>query len=42
MPHKHYGQALRESILEILVEASLSGHNLAPFEPVTDCETGGY
>lgn len=35
-------QSVRESILEILVEASLAGQDLAGFEPVTDRETGGY
>lgn len=35
-------QALSKSILEIQVNAALSGHDLAPFERVTDRATGGY
>ena len=31
----------RESILEIQVDAALSGHDLGPFEPV-EVLTGGY
>jgi hypothetical protein len=32
-------QPAREALLEILVEAALSGHDLTPFDPVP---SGGY
>ncbi len=35
-------RVLKDSILEALAVASLQGHNLAPFEEVTDRITGGY
>jgi len=31
-----------QDILEAHVNAALAGHDLSPFEPVTDRETGGY
>ena len=34
----HY-QPARQALLEILVEAALSGHDLTPFDPVP---SGGY
>ncbi len=34
-------QESKDTILEVQVEAALSGHDLGPFEPV-DTITGGY
>jgi hypothetical protein len=35
-------RALKNGILEAQVEASFQGHNLGPFEDVTDRITGGH
>jgi len=38
----NHDRALKDAILEAQVEASFQGHDLAPFEEVTDRITGGY